>query len=469
MLLLNLKKQGKESKIQAIQKEIKRKDKGEGSGTTPESPDNNSSSKDSSESTNDDKTESERELENETRALVIKLTNKEPKQQPKEFPTPSPSVTTSSPKDVNSSRKCSQCCQESIAKASSKVVSQALKKPPVNESRSVPTTIVDPTEYELKQQLYEKMFQTATYLNHLKHRALYDALADTITHDDQDDPDNREGEKKSKRRRKDDGESSSKKSKAQEVPPHLETGNDADEPRQDDEVILDIERICAFSHITVEEEPEEYEYRDGLVTQFGKLVKKIFKKDKITKADVDGPSFELLKGTCKNSIELEYNMIQVNLALTDQIDWVNPESGDRHDPAKIQNKIRNMKGMEEFDLINALRMYIRRIVIMKRVLCLKVLTPEKRLMRDNEFHKFLYGTLNKVLNKLKVIVRNKLGYRNERMEQYYWTKDDEKKTTKFIKKKINKMLKERRRFTRLELFVGGRRDKTDYRLLVRPE
>ncbi|GKB59471.1 hypothetical protein Tco_0915657 [Tanacetum coccineum] len=140
-----------------------------------------------------------------------------------------------------------------------------------------------------------------------------------------------------------------------------------------------------------------------------------------------------------------------------------------HDPAKIQNKVRNMKGMEEFDLINALRMYIRRIVIMKRVLCLKVLTPEKRLIRDNEFYKFSYGTLNKVLNKLKVIVRNKLGYRNERMEQYYWTKDDEKKTTKFIKKKINKMLKERRRFTRLELFVGGRRDKTDYRLLVRPE
>ncbi|GKD47066.1 hypothetical protein Tco_1271711 [Tanacetum coccineum] len=34
---------------------------------------------------------------------------------------------------------------------------------------------------------------------------------------------------------------------------------------------------------------------------------------------------------------------------------------------KIQNKIRNIIGTEEYDLINALKMYIRRIVIKKRV------------------------------------------------------------------------------------------------------
>ncbi|GJR73947.1 hypothetical protein Tco_0086312 [Tanacetum coccineum] len=34
---------------------------------------------------------------------------------------------------------------------------------------------------------------------------------------------------------------------------------------------------------------------------------------------------------------------------------------------KIQNKIRNIKGVEEYDLINAIKMYIRRIVIKKRV------------------------------------------------------------------------------------------------------
>ncbi|GKE07596.1 hypothetical protein Tco_1399614 [Tanacetum coccineum] len=176
---------------------------------------------------------------------------------------------------------------------------------------------------------------------------------------------------------------------------------------------------------------------------------------------------------------------------------------------KIQNKIRNIKGTEEYDLINALKMYIRMIVIKKRVEdvqmgvesyqtklnltkpqlmegCLHYFTPytiinhplgvvyegvnnRKRLMRDNELHKFCDGTLNKVLSKLQIILRNnRLGYDNEGMEKYTWTKEDEKKTKKFMDK-IKKTLKERRRFRRLELFVGRRSDKTDYRLLVRPE
>ncbi|GJY66423.1 hypothetical protein Tco_0468661 [Tanacetum coccineum] len=308
LLLLNLKKQGKESKKQAILEEIKRKDKGKGFGAAPKSPNHSSSSTNSSKS-NDDKTkksseydESDKDSDNgvdQTCALVIK-------------PTPSSNVITSA---------------EYI-------------------SRSTQATTVDPTEYELKQQLYEKMFQTAAYLNHLKHRSLYDALANSMqideqetrfrstkpsqskrTHYDQDDTDNHEGEKKSKRRRKDAGESSSKKSKAQKVPPHFETGNDADEPRQEGEPRHDDEQVHKVR--LKESLPEEYEYRDGSVTQFCKLVKKIFKKDVITKDNVNGPSFELLKRTCKNNIELEYNMNQVSLALTDQIDWVNPETNDR--------------------------------------------------------------------------------------------------------------------------------------------
>ncbi|GJZ32192.1 hypothetical protein Tco_0577628 [Tanacetum coccineum] len=50
--------------------------------------------------------------------------------------------------------------------------------------------------------------------------------------------------------------------------------------------------------------------------------------DKITKADLVRPVYKLLKGTCKSNIELEYNMDQCYNALTDQLDWKNPE-GDR--------------------------------------------------------------------------------------------------------------------------------------------
>nr|GEX06907.1 hypothetical protein [Tanacetum cinerariifolium] len=48
-------------------------------------------------------------------------------------------------------------------------------------------------------------------------------------------------------------------------------------------------------------------------------------KDKITKEHLEGPTFKLLKNVFRNIIELEYNMEQCHLAMTDRIDWANPE------------------------------------------------------------------------------------------------------------------------------------------------
>ncbi|GJY34871.1 hypothetical protein Tco_0419340 [Tanacetum coccineum] len=63
----------------------------------------------------------------------------------------------------------------------------------------------------------------------------------------------------------------------------------------------------------------------GSIIDFIKFAKNCLKKDKLTKADLEGPAFKLLKGNYKNHIKLEYNMEQCYLALTDQIDWANPE------------------------------------------------------------------------------------------------------------------------------------------------
>ncbi|GJW65129.1 hypothetical protein Tco_0117013 [Tanacetum coccineum] len=49
----------------------------------------------------------------------------------------------------------------------------------------------------------------------------------------------------------------------------------------------------------------------------------------LTKADFVGPVYNLLKGTCKSYVELEYNMEECYKALNDQLDWNNPE-GDRY-------------------------------------------------------------------------------------------------------------------------------------------
>ncbi|GKA14611.1 hypothetical protein Tco_0694257 [Tanacetum coccineum] len=50
------------------------------------------------------------------------------------------------------------------------------------------------------------------------------------------------------------------------------------------------------------------------------------KLHKITKAYLVGLVYKFLKGTCKSSIELEYNMDQCYNALTDQLDRINLKS-----------------------------------------------------------------------------------------------------------------------------------------------
>ncbi|GKD89653.1 hypothetical protein Tco_1365160 [Tanacetum coccineum] len=47
--------------------------------------------------------------------------------------------------------------------------------------------------------------------------------------------------------------------------------------------------------------------------------------DKLTKAHLVGLVYNLLKGTCQSSIELEYNKEECYKALSDQLDWNNPE------------------------------------------------------------------------------------------------------------------------------------------------
>ncbi|GKC68632.1 hypothetical protein Tco_1101230, partial [Tanacetum coccineum] len=91
---------------------------------------------------------------------------------------------------------------------------------------------------------------------------------------------------------------------------------------------------------------------------------------------------------------------------------------------------------------------------------------QKMLMRYDEVHKFSDGTLNKVSEKLKVMIKeNVLGYGNVSLQVRVWTERDNERS-KMIKHKIEKLLKAQRR---LESFVGGRAKACDIRLLVRPE
>nr|GEX00873.1 hypothetical protein [Tanacetum cinerariifolium] len=49
------------------------------------------------------------------------------------------------------------------------------------------------------------------------------------------------------------------------------------------------------------------------------------KVDTLTPKLLAGPTYKLLKGSCKSLVELEYHLEEVYMATTDQLDWVNPE------------------------------------------------------------------------------------------------------------------------------------------------
>nr|GFA02726.1 hypothetical protein [Tanacetum cinerariifolium] len=49
------------------------------------------------------------------------------------------------------------------------------------------------------------------------------------------------------------------------------------------------------------------------------------KVDTLTLELLAGPTYELMKGSCKRLVELEYHLEEVYKATTDQLDWVNPE------------------------------------------------------------------------------------------------------------------------------------------------
>nr|GEY35164.1 hypothetical protein [Tanacetum cinerariifolium] len=83
--------------------------------------------------------------------------------------------------------------------------------------------------------------------------------------------------------------------------------------------------------VNADEEPEEHELLNGLIVLFGKCINKFLHKDKITKEDFEGPTFELLKKRFKNSVELDYNIELHHLALTNKIDLANPKGNRFHD------------------------------------------------------------------------------------------------------------------------------------------
>nr|GEY29366.1 hypothetical protein [Tanacetum cinerariifolium] len=66
------------------------------------------------------------------------------------------------------------------------------------------------------------------------------------------------------------------------------------------------------------------ELMDTPLDFFNFLINRL-KVDTLTPELIAGPTYELLKGSCKSLVKLKYHLEEVFKAITDQLDWVNPE------------------------------------------------------------------------------------------------------------------------------------------------
>ncbi|GKC00122.1 hypothetical protein Tco_0986258, partial [Tanacetum coccineum] len=81
-----------------------------------------------------------------------------------------------------------------------------------------------------------------------------------------------------------------------------------------------------ISNLAQKEDPHEL-FNELMDTplDFSAFVLNLLKVDTLTPELLAGPTFELMKGSCKSLVELEYFLEEVCKATTDQLDWNNPE------------------------------------------------------------------------------------------------------------------------------------------------
>nr|GEX12854.1 hypothetical protein [Tanacetum cinerariifolium] len=221
--------------------------------------------------------------------------------------------------------------------------------------------------------------------------------------------------------------------------------------------------------------------------------------DTLTPELLAGPTYKLMKGSCKSLVELEYHLEEVYKATTDQLDWVNPERHRYpHNLLKPLPLIPNNQGRRviPFDhfINNDLEYLHRELKIVKwhnykhldwimvrrdddklykfkegdfKRLCIQDIEDNKdkrsRLMRIDELHKFSDETLTDVRTALDDRLK---GIRMQYLPQSIWRKSEKDRAAAMIQA-IDKMLKTRRIMRSLKRFVGGRLYKRDFRMLQR--
>nr|GEU59818.1 hypothetical protein [Tanacetum cinerariifolium] len=303
-------------------------------------------------------------------------------------------------------------------------------------------------EFDQKTTLFEIMTKSKSFNKSLKQQTLYHALMDSILKD-KDVMDESVADEL-KKRKPDDADKDS-------------VGSDRGLKRQKTK-----------KHTEPSKKAKTFDDLMSTPIDFSAFVMNHLQISELTQDILVGPAYNILKCTCKSYVELDYNMEECYKALTDQLDWNNPE-GDRypfdlskplplvmhftlgsqktkfyryasnreskHDVystkrilaainvkvkewygyghlEEIKNRLFNLKGDVIVHLAAALRMFTRRIMIQKRLedLQLGFIYVDKlgrnRLICSHELYKFSDGTLISLLDTLKDMANNlDMGYK----------------------------------------------------------
>nr|GEV75844.1 retrovirus-related Pol polyprotein from transposon TNT 1-94 [Tanacetum cinerariifolium] len=247
-------------------------------------------------------------------------------------------------------------------------------------------------------------------------------------------------------------------------------GNDNEEPKK---------KVASkhdwFTKPTQPQEPTDPNWNtfDKLIStpiEFSAFIMNDLNINNLTQETLLGPTFRLLKGTCSNYAELEYDFKECYKALLEKLDWENPEGSDypfnltKPLPlVKIRNhqKVMRKHGygyLQEIIVIRAdndlyrfkegdfLRLRINDIedmlflVVQNQLKISRAMTERNRLMRSDELYKFSNGTLARLQTLLSDITKN---IRMEYLPKRRWSAL-EKKIANIMIKAIDKQLKERR-------------------------
>ncbi|GJV15116.1 hypothetical protein Tco_1360439 [Tanacetum coccineum] len=131
----------------------------------------------------------------------------------------------------------------------------------------------------------------------------------------------------------------------------------------------------------------------------------------------------------------------------------------------VQHRLFKQDGSDIVDLIVALHMFTRSLIIKRHVEDLQL---GKRVIRADKLYKFSDGTLKTVRDELQHRILNFcLGY-NKKMSRRKWTAID-KSRLELMVELIDKPMREGWIIRNLEILVGARELEMDYRLMTRTE